>query len=120
MSDTPSAGDLGKGQEVAAAAAAAIAEEKTPAAAQAAAEKAIAAKAQQVKLEITDEDASKIAKMLVAELDALGAFDPPPPAAPAAVTAETPAGAGPDAPAPPAELSTPPAKKTFAEKFAGV
>jgi hypothetical protein len=102
--------ELVAGGQVAAAGIAAATAEPDPAKRQPAARRAVRAEAKRVKLELTDEDCSRIASEVVDMIDQRGGFDPPP----EAVTAPAPAvaaAAGQDQPA------AQPRKQTWAERF---
>jgi hypothetical protein len=116
--DQSSADELQKAGEVSAAAAEAVAGAPSEEKAREAGRKAVKETAADVKLELSDEDANKIVDMLIERMSALGAFDPPPAAAaaPAPAAAEEAAGAPETAAEPAVE---PPARRSFAERFAG-
>lgn len=105
--------DLVAGAAVGQAGIAAAAAEPTAAKAKPAAKRAIAAKAKEVKIELSDDDVDRIADALVDKMSDRGAFDPPP----EPVTA--PAGAPPPAGVAPETVPQPPRKVSWAEKFRG-
>jgi hypothetical protein len=117
--EQPSAEDLKKAGAVSQAAAEAVAGAGSEEEAREAGKKAVVKSAADVKLELSDEDASKIVDMLIERMSALGAFDPPPAPAAAAAAAPAPDAEGGAAEGPAAEAPAPPAKRSFAEKFAG-
>jgi hypothetical protein len=92
--------------EVAGAATAAAAAEQTPEAARHAAANAARTAAKHAGLSISEEDARMIAAAIVAELEARGAFDPPPQITTPKIETEE-----------PAEQPEPPRKRSFAEWF---
>jgi hypothetical protein len=112
--DQPSAEEIQKAGEVSAAAAQAVTDAPNEEEARKAGRKAVRETADQVKLELSDEDANKIVDMLIERMSALGAFDPPP-----APAAEAAAAGAPAEETAPEEPPAPPAKRSFAERFAG-
>lgn len=106
-------------------------EAKTAAEARPQVEQAVKDEARKEGVDLSDEDAKKIANALVTQLDAMGVFEdkeeennPPTPAATAADTsAQNPNDAQQSAPVPPAPDSpstdSAPKKRTFAERFMG-
>lgn len=92
---------------------------QTTAEREAAAQAAIQQRGDELGTRISEEDARLIANMTIQQLEARGAFDPPPPPAPVepGPPAE-PAGGEPVAPG--AVPQATPAKRTFAQRFMGV
>lgn len=117
---------LAEVQAIAEAASKTALEAKTAAEAKPEVKKAVDDEAAKQNVNLSDEDAKKIADMLVTQLDAMGVFEeasndnvPPTPAATAAEgSAPTAPAAPPSAPAPPADDSSP-TRKTFSERFMG-
>lgn len=99
--------DLVKGGQVAEAGIEAAATQPSAAEAKPAAKRAIRQTAKRVQMELSDEDAAKIADALVDAMDQRGAFDAPP----EPVTA--PAGAAPQ----PQQAPAQPRKTSWAERF---
>jgi hypothetical protein len=111
----PDAAQLQQGADIAVAGQQAAAAEPDPARRRDAAARAMRQQAQKVRIELDEEQARMIAGYLVDEMEARGAFDPPPepvappPGAPAAGQAAS-------APAA-ADMPAEPVKRTWAERF---
>lgn len=103
-------------KEVGEAAAAGAATAATPEQAHQGAEDAVRRRADELKLEISDEDAQKIASMTVKMMETMGAFDAPPEPVQAPPAAAAPPAPG-EAPVVTSSEPAPPRKRTFAEKF---
>lgn len=103
--------DMEKGGEVAKAAGEAASKADNPTDARQNAETEIRRTADKVQLELSDEDAKKIAQLLVAEMEARGAFEEPP----EKIESDEPQTAGEHQ----QEVAQVPQKKSMAERFLG-